>query len=79
MNLEKNDKDENEKQYNNCICKKCNKQFHFENDTTYWNDSGLGYSTKITECPNCGTVNVIKYIEDKGLYVNTDPRYYEYN
>jgi len=59
-----------------CYCEKCHDNFVYFPDETSW-DENAGYSTKLVKCPSCGCVNVIKYINDFGLNVNKDIRYYE--
>lgn len=57
-------------------CRKCSDEFEYSNNETFWDESGSCYSTKLVKCPNCGQINIIKYVEDRGLDVNNDPRYY---
>jgi len=81
MNLKHEDYkqcEENSEQ-NYCVCKSCDSYFVFTPDKIKWDEQGYGYSTKLVICPECGCVNVIKYIEDNGLNVNFDDRYYDYN
>lgn len=56
-------------------CNKCKDYFNYMPSDTYWQEFGT-YSGKLVKCPNCGTINVIKYVEAAGLHVNTDKRYY---
>jgi RNase P subunit RPR2 len=63
---------------NYCICKSCNSYFVFNPDDAKWDEQGYGYSTKLVKCKECGRINVIKYIEDNGLNVNNDMRFYNY-
>ena len=56
-------------------CKKCKSKFDYTDTDTFWDYSGMT-DTKLVRCPNCGTINVVKYIEPIGLYVNSDQRYY---
>lgn len=56
-------------------CKKCNSKFTYTDNQSWWDYSGMT-DTKLVRCPNCNTINVIKYIESSGLYVNSDQRYY---
>jgi predicted nucleic acid-binding Zn ribbon protein len=57
------------------VCKKCNEKSEIEQDNIRWAEHGT-YSAKITKCPKCGAVNVIKTINAPGLFVNNDERYY---
>ena len=43
-----------------------------------WDEKGLGYSTKLCQCSECKTLNIIEYYEDCSLDINKDTRYYEY-
>ena len=43
-----------------------------------WDEDGFGYSAKVWICEKCGWVARVEYIEDHGLDVNNDPRWYEY-
>lgn len=64
---------------NNCKCKKCDTEFVFKPEDVWWNDKGSMYSAKLTKCPECGCINVIRYKEDRGFNLNYDSRYYRYN
>lgn len=44
----------------------------------WWDEHNLGYSAKITKCPNCKTIQYLEIIEDTCLDVNNDVRFYEY-
>lgn len=74
--------EEYEQEYNSiqniCVCSKCQKPFMFKPDEVLWDESGFGYSTKIVKCDKCDCVNVVKHIEDYGLDVNFDNRFYSY-
>ena len=56
------------------LCKKCKKK----ELNLKWDENGFGYSTILGECPNCGHIEVVEYVEDRCLDVNNDPRFYEY-
>lgn len=43
-----------------------------------YDENGYGYSTEIAICPECGHIEVVKFIEDYCLDVNNDLRFYEY-
>lgn len=58
-------------------CKSCKSDFIFKPDEVWYDDKGLGYSTKLTKCPYCGKIVVLDYIEDCGLDVNKDKRFYQ--
>jgi len=61
---------------NETLCLKCREKFEYSNEDTFWDEKGSGYSTKLVRCPFCGTIQVVKYVEDKSLDLNNDPRYY---
>jgi ribosomal protein S27AE len=57
-------------------CSKCG-DFTFLPDEVFFDDHGTGYSTKLTHCPNCGKIVVVKHLEDYGFSkLNTDRRYF---
>ena len=60
-------------------CKKCKTIFSYTPDETFWDESGMGYSTKLIRCSECGCINVINHVEDYGFDVNNNKRFYEYN
>lgn len=60
-------------------CKKCKTEFSFTSEDTWWDEKGFSYSTKLTRCPECGCINVVKHVEDYGADVNVDERFYTYN
>ena len=41
-----------------------------------WDESGYGYSVKLAVCEKCGRVTILKYIEDPGIDINGDLRWY---
>jgi len=49
------------------ICKKCGRLIVYEEEDAYWDESGYMYSTKLVDCKDCGTPNVLKYDEDSWL------------
>ena len=59
-------------------CRKCHNVWHPEKDKIYWDEKGHGYSTKLCNCPECNTVNIIEYYEDRGLDINKDTYWYNY-
>lgn len=69
--------DVTQKQQNSGHCKACDSDFVFEPDKAWYDESGYGYSTKLTRCPYCNKIVVLKHIEDKSLNLNFDERYYE--
>ena len=75
MNKDSKEVKDNKCQHN-LKCKKCKENFVYHPKDTYWDDNGYGYSVKLIKCPFCGCINVVKYYEDRGLYVNYDNRYY---
>lgn len=60
-------------------CASCDTLFDPLKATIKWDDKGLGYSTKLAKCPNCGSYMVIKVVEDESLDVNNDSRFYKYH
>lgn len=56
-------------------CIKCKTDFVYFSNKTWWDYNGFT-NTKLTKCPNCNTINPVKYEDIAGLYVNTDKRYY---
>lgn len=56
-------------------CKKCKAIFQYMPEDTQWINHA-SYSAKVVTCTECGCVNVIKYTDASGLYVNIDGRYY---
>lgn len=68
------------KSQNNCMCPKCGTSYIFMPDEAWYDESGYGYSTKLTHCKNCGSINVVKHTEDYGFSkINTDRRLYYKN
>lgn len=57
-------------------CKSCESEFIYQPEDMWFDDSGLGYSTRLTRCPFCNKIVVLGYIEDYGLDVNNDTRFY---
>ena len=58
-------------------CKSCKSSFSFKPDEAWFDEKGFGYSTKLVKCKNCGKIVVVKHMEDKGLDVNLDRRFYK--
>lgn len=58
-------------------CKSCKSDFVYQPENTWFDEHGYGYSTKLTKCPYCKKIVVLKHIEDRGLNVNFDDRYYK--
>lgn len=67
---------ENGKQIPIIYCHKCDYRIKTEYAKITWDEHGYGYSTKLAICPNCASLNPIQYIEDPGLDVNNDSRFY---
>lgn len=57
-------------------CKKCDRLVIYDNNDSWWNENGCGYSTKLVKCPDCGSIIIVKYVEDEALNINYDERYY---
>lgn len=57
-------------------CMKCSDGFSYTEEDAKWHECST-YSVKVVKCPHCKAVNVLRYIEDSGLHVNTDERYYK--
>lgn len=61
----------------NAHCKSCDSDFVYTPDMTWFDEHGYGYSTKLTKCPFCKKIVVVKYYEDSWFDVNNDERFYE--
>ncbi len=59
------------------VCSSCG-GFKVQPESIWFDEQGLGYSTRLTKCPYCGKIIILGYIEDYGLDVNSDSRVYEY-
>lgn len=57
-------------------CKSCDSTFEYQPGDMWFDEHGLGYSTRLTHCKNCGKIVVLETIEDYGLDVNSDKRFY---
>lgn len=44
-------------------CAKCAGHFDYVERDTWWDYKGMDYDAKLVECPECGCINVIKYVE----------------
>ena len=65
-----------EQNKHNKTCIKCREDFIWYEKDTWWDYTGMT-DTKLVKCPDCNTINVVKF---KELHdVNNDKRYYEYN
>lgn len=62
---------------NTKTCIKCKEDFIWFPEEAFWDERGYGYSTKLTKCPYCNCINIIKTIEDYGFNVNNDIRFYK--
>ena len=56
-------------------CKKCGQSFEYTQDQIYFDEHGLGYSTKLVKCSECGCPNVLHYYMDT-IDINRDKRYF---
>lgn len=45
-------------------CNSCESVFVYSQDNTWFDENGYSYSTKLTKCPKCGKIVILKYIED---------------
>ena len=61
---------------NNCTCKKCHTNFIFKPDECSWFEQGM-YSEKVTKCPECGCINVVKYVDGFNQNPNWNKRYFK--
>ena len=61
----------------NGYCKSCDSTFEYQPEDMWFDEQGLGYSTRLTRCPHCNKIIVLGYIEDYGLDVNNDKRFYK--
>lgn len=59
----------------NVFCKSCNDYVEYKDKDCSFREYST-YSVKLLPCPKCGKMIVVRTIEDKALYVNTDARYY---
>lgn len=57
-------------------CIQCNAEYESTDELTYWDESGSNYSTKLSKCPCCGQLNIVKYRVDSGYDLNNDERWY---
>lgn len=46
-------------------CNSCAAVFNYTANDTWFDEHGYSYSTKLTKCPECGKIVILKYIEDK--------------
>ena len=60
---------------NNKMCSKCNENFVYFQNETWWNNYGT-YSVKLCKCPYCGNIQSVKFENASGLDVNNDRRYF---
>ena len=58
------------------VVDKCGNKIKHNNKTIKWDENGYGYATKICICNHCGMKNIVKIVEDYGLDVNKDKRFY---
>ena len=57
-------------------CKSCDSTFKYQPEDMWFDNRGFGYSTRLTRCPFCNKIVVLEYMEDYGLDVNNDKRFY---
>ena len=70
------DEDYDEKLKSSMLCNSC-KKFIVQPENIWFYEQGYGYSTRLTNCPHCGKLIILGYIEDYGLDVNADERFYQ--
>ena len=58
------------------ICGKCDVPTDYTPEDYIWDFNGYGYDTKYVVCPECGRINIVKYIIDGNFDINNDARYY---
>ncbi len=58
---------------NHRVCNKCETDFVFFMEDTWWDYSG-STDTRLVKCPECNTIQAVQYIEPKNT--NDDVRYY---
>lgn len=69
--------DEFHKLNSRAVCRSCG-EFKVQPENIWFNEQGCGYSTKLTKCPHCGKIVILKVIEDYGFSkLNTDERYFK--
>ena len=47
------------------LCIHCKRVFSTDRKNYFFNESGSGYSTKLTRCPRCRSVVIVEYKEDR--------------
>lgn len=57
------------------ICLSCG-VIQIQPEKMYFDEHGYGYTTRLGNCPHCGKIIILEYIEDPNLNVNFDERYY---
>lgn len=62
--------------HKHCTCKKCDSLFQLMPDNVWWVEQGM-YSEKVTKCPECGCINVVKYQDGFNQNPNLDERYFK--
>ena len=61
---------------NSATCKSCG-GFKVQPENVWFDEKGFGYSTKLTKCPHCNKIIILKHIEDYNFNkLNTDRRLY---
>jgi predicted RNA-binding Zn-ribbon protein involved in translation (DUF1610 family) len=51
-------------------CNSCSSVFTYTSYDTWFDENGYSYSTKLTKCPECGKIVILKYIEDSYFHRN---------
>lgn len=59
-------------------CRNCDKTCEYQPDETQWDFGGYGYDTEYVVCPECGRINIVKYVFHDNFDINNDERWYKY-
>ena len=55
-------------------CIQCREKYESTDELTYWDESGYGYSVKLSKCPHCGQLNILKYKIDNDFNDRNEER-----
>jgi RNase P subunit RPR2 len=59
------------------FCQSCDSIFEYQPEDVWFDERGTGYSTRLVRCKHCNKIVILGYLEDNGLDVNNDSRFYE--